>query len=126
MAGILVFIEQRNGSLRKASLEALSEARRLAFGTGLAVHAVLVGHGILPKAAELGKYGASKVFVADEERLARYSAEGCAAPIRAAVERSQASALFMAATALGRDLSGRVAARLGWGCLAEISLYQLK
>jgi electron transfer flavoprotein alpha subunit len=27
----------------------------------------------------------------------------------------------MAATALGRDLSGRVAARLGWGCLADVT-----
>jgi electron transfer flavoprotein alpha subunit len=120
MAGILVFIEQRNGNLRKASLEALSEAKRLASGAGLAVDAVLAGHGIAGKAAELGKYGAGRVFVADEEKLALYSAEGYAAAVRAAVERSAPVALFMAATALGRDLSGRVAARLGWGCLADV------
>jgi electron transfer flavoprotein alpha subunit len=120
MAGFLVFIEQRNGNLRKASLEALSEAKRLASGGGLAVDAVLVGHGIGSKAAELGKYGAGKVFVADEEKLALYSAEGYAAAVRAAVEKSAPVAVFMAATALGRDLSGRVAARLGWGCLADV------
>jgi electron transfer flavoprotein alpha subunit len=120
MAGILVFIEQRNGSLRKASLEALSEAKRLASGANLLVNAVLVGHGIGTRAAELGKYGAGKVFVADEERLARYSAEGYAAAVRAAVEKSEPGAVFMAATALGRDLSGRLAARLGWGCLADV------
>jgi electron transfer flavoprotein alpha subunit len=120
MAGILVFIEQRNGSLRKASLEALSEAKRLASGANLPVNAVLVGHGIGTRAAELGKYGAGKVFVADEERLARYSAEGYAAAVRAAVEKSEPGAVFMAATALGRDLSGRLAARLGWGCLADV------
>jgi electron transfer flavoprotein alpha subunit len=120
MAGILVFIEQRNGNLRKASLEALSEAKRLASGAGLAVDAVLAGHGIAGKAPELGKYGAGKVLVADEEKLALYSAEGYAAAVRAAVERSAPLALFMAATALGRDLSGRVAARLGWGCLADV------
>ncbi len=120
MAGILVFIEQRNGSLRKASLEALSEAKRLASGANLPVNAVLVGHGIGTRAAELGKYGAGKVFVADEERLVRYSAEGYAAAVRAAVEKSEPGAVFMAATALGRDLSGRLAARLGWGCLADV------
>ncbi len=119
MAGILVFIEQRNGNLRKASLEALSEAKRLASAPNLPVNAVLVGHGIGTRAAELGKYGAGKVFVADEERLARYSAEGYAAAVRAAVERCEPGAVFMAATALGRDLSGRLAARLGWGCLAD-------
>ena len=120
MAGILVFIEQRNGNLRKASLEVLSEAKRLASGANLPVNAVLVGHGIGTRAAELGKYGAAKVFVADEERLARYSAEGYAAAVRAAVERCEPGAVFMAATALGRDLSGRLAARLGWGCLADV------
>jgi electron transfer flavoprotein alpha subunit len=120
MAGILVFIEQRNGSLRKASLEALSEAKRLASGAKVPVNAVLVGHGIGTRAAELGKYGAGKVFVADEERLARYSAEGYAAAVRAAAERCEPGAVFMAATALGRDLSGRLAARLGWGCLADV------
>ena len=126
MAGILVFIEQRNGSVRKASLEALSEARRLAVGPGLPVSAVLVGHGIGAKAAELGRYGAGKVLVADEERLGRYSAEGYAAAVRAAVEKCGPVAVFMAATALGRDLSGRVAARLGWGCLADVVGVQIE
>jgi electron transfer flavoprotein alpha subunit len=119
MAGILVFIEQRNGNLRKASLEALSEASRLAKGAGLPVSAVLVGQAVAAKAPELGKYGASKVFVADEERFARYSAEGYAAAVRSAADTCGPSSVFMAATALGRDLSGRVAARLGWGCLAD-------
>ena len=121
MACILVFVEQRNGSIRKASLEALSEARRLADGAGWSVCAVVAGHGIAAKAAELGAWGAAKVFVADEERLANYSSEGYTAVVRAAAEKCAPSALFMAATALGRDLSGRVAARLGWGCLADVT-----
>jgi electron transfer flavoprotein alpha subunit len=126
MAGILVFIEQRNGNLRKASLEALSEATRLASAASLPVNAVLVGHGIGARAADLGKYGAGKVFVADEETLGRYSAEGYAAAVRAAVEKCEPAAVFMAATALGRDLSGRLAARLGWGCLTDVVKVQIE
>jgi len=121
MACILVFVEQRNGNIRKASLEALSEAKRLADGAGWSVCAVVVGHGVAAKAAELGGWGAGKVFAADEERFARYSAEGYAAAVRAAVEKCAPTALFMAATALGRDLSARVAARLSWGCLADVT-----
>ncbi len=120
MPGFLVFIEQRSGNLRKASLEALSEASRLGKGAGVKVSAVVVGHGITAKASELGTYGASRVFVADEERLALYSAEGYAAAVRSAAEKCAPSAVFMAATALGRDLSGRLSARLGWGCLADV------
>jgi electron transfer flavoprotein alpha subunit len=121
MACILVFVEQRNGNIRKASLEALSEAKRLAAGGGWSVCAVVAGHGVAAKAAELGGWGAGKVYVADEERFARYSSEGYAAVVRAAVEKCAPVALFMAATALGRDLSGRVAARLGWGCLSDVT-----
>jgi electron transfer flavoprotein alpha subunit len=121
MACILVFVEQRNGNIRKASLEALSEAKRLASGAGWSVCAVLAGHAVAAKAAELGAYGASKVYVADEERLARYSSEAYAAVVREAAAKCAPSALFMAGTALGHDLSGRVAARLGWGCLADVT-----
>ena len=67
---ILVFIEQREGKIRKASLEALTLARRLA---GEPVSAVLAGKGVTPLAAGLGKYGAAVVYVADRDELALYS-----------------------------------------------------
>jgi electron transfer flavoprotein alpha subunit len=121
MAGILVFIEQRNGALRKASLEALSTAATLAVPAGWPVAAVVAGHGIASCAATLGRHGASTVFIADEERLARYTPEGYATVVRAACQRFAPDALFAAATSLGRDLSGRVAARLGVGCLADVT-----
>ena len=121
MACILTFIEQRDGSIRRASLEALSEARRQGASAGLQVCAVLVGHGVAGKAAELGKHGAATVYVADEAPLAHYSSEGYAQAAKLAVERCQPDAVFIAGTAMGRDLSGRLAARLGVGCLADVT-----
>ncbi len=120
MGCILTFVEQRGGVPRKASLEALSQARRVAQGAGWSVCAVLVGHGVKDKAAELGAWGAQTVHVADDERLALFSAEGYAAAIVAAATACPPSAIFMAATITGKDLSGRVAARLGTGCLADV------
>lgn len=121
MPGILVFIEQRNGAIRKASTEALSEAHRLATAASWPVAAVIVGQNMAGKAAELGAYGASKVYVVDDDKLAVYSAEGYAAAIRAAVEKCQPDAILMSASIMGRDLSGRLAARLGVGCLADVT-----
>jgi electron transfer flavoprotein alpha subunit len=116
MAGILVFIEQRNSEIRKASLQALSEARRQAGGD---VAAVLVGSGVRDAAAGLGAWGAAKVFVADDPTLALYSAEGyCEAIVRAA-EAVSPEAVLLAGTAMGRDLAPRFAARLGVGALAD-------
>ncbi len=117
MAGILVFIEQRNSEIRKASLQALGEAKRLA---GAEVAAVLVGEGVSGMAAGLGANGASKVFVADDANLKLYSAEGYAEAVIKAVEAYGPSAVFFSATAMGRDLAPRVAARLGVGALADV------
>lgn len=120
MAGILVCIEQRDNEIRKASLQALSEAKRLAGGE-MPVAAVLIGADVTPMAAGLGAYGASKVFVADDANLRLYSAEGYAQSVAAAVERFEPSAVFFSATAMGRDLAPRVAGKLGVGALADVT-----
>jgi electron transfer flavoprotein alpha subunit len=119
MAGILVFVEQRDGEIRKASQQAVSEAKRHG-GAGGAVTAVLPGSGISDAAAGLGAFGAEKVFVADDPNLALYSAEGYAEAVVKAFEQAQPSAVFFSATAMGRDLAPRVAARLGVSALADV------
>lgn len=119
MAGILVCIEQRNGEIRKASLQALSEAKRLA-GGDLPVAAVLIGEGVTASAAGLGANGASKVFVADDANLKFYSAEGYSQAVVKASEVFGPSAVFFSGTAMGRDLAPRVAAKLGVGALADV------
>src|SRR6185295_8040030 len=77
----LVFIEQRDGKIRKASLEALALARRLSGGP---VAAVLPGKGVTPLAAALGKSGAGVVYVADREDLALYTNKGYVGALAAA------------------------------------------
>jgi electron transfer flavoprotein alpha subunit len=119
MAGILVFVEQRDGEIRKASQQALSEAKRHG-GAGGAVSAVMPGSGIGDAAPGLGAWGAEKVFVADDPNLALYSSEGYAEVVAKAVEQTQPAAVFFAGTAMGRDLAPRVVARLGVGALADV------
>ena len=116
MAGILVFVEQRKGQIRAASLQAVSEARRLGVGE---VSAVLPGSGVTGAAASLGAFGASKVFVADDPNLGLYSAEGYAEVVVKACGLAQPSAVLFGGTAMGRDLAPRVAARLGVGAIAD-------
>jgi electron transfer flavoprotein alpha subunit len=116
MAKILVFVEQRGGEVRKASLQAISEAKR----NGAEVSAVLPGSGIAAAAGGLGTWGADTVYVADDPNLALYSAEGYAEVVAKAVEQVQPSAIFFAGTAMGRDLAPRLAARLGVGALADV------
>ncbi len=119
MAGILVFVEQRNGEIRPASFQAVSEARRRAADAGWPVAAVLPGAGVGGVAGSLGEYGAEKVFVADDPSLGLYSSEGYAAAVVAAAERFAPDAVLFAGTAMGRDLAPRVAARLGVSAIAD-------
>lgn len=121
MAGILVFVEQRNSEIRKASLQAVSEAKR----HGMPVAAVIAGSGIAGDAAAIGAYGAEKVLCADDPQLELYSAEGYTEVVVKAAEQFAPNAIFFSATAMGRDLAPRVAARLGVGALADVTGLEL-
>ncbi len=119
MAGILVFVEQRGGEIRAASLQAVSEARRQASNANWSVAAVIPGEGIADVAGSLGAHGAQKVYVADDPNLKLYSAEGYAEAVAKAAELAEPTAVFFAGTAMGRDLAPRVAARMGVGAIAD-------
>ena len=119
MPGILTFAEQRDGKLRRASLEAVSEARRLAGALGGSVTAVLVGSGVEGLAAELGAYGADVVHVFDQPELALYATEPYARALAQAVKDAQPSAVLVPFTAMGKDLAPRAAAQLEAGLVSD-------
>ena len=113
----LVFIEQRDGKIRKASLEALSLARKLGGGPQAAV---LPGKGVEALAAGLGKFGAGVVYVADQEDLALYSAKGYVGALDAAAKKENPDAVLLAATAMGKDMAPRFAARRGVSAIVDL------
>jgi len=116
MAGrILVFAEQRDGTLRKSAHEAIGLARQL----GGEVHALLVGEGIASLAAPLGAYGAQTVHIVEDARLARYWSEGYTAALAAAIAAVRPDLVLLIATAMGKDLLARTAARLDLAALTD-------
>ena len=86
MPGILVFAEQRDGKLRRAALEAVSEASRLASSLGTGVTAVVAGGAVAPLADELASFGAQKVLVAEDGALSAYATESYARIVSDAVK----------------------------------------
>ena len=62
---VLVIAEQVEGAFRKVTFEALSAARIL----GDDIQALVLGSGVEGTAAELSKYGAAKILVADDAAL---------------------------------------------------------
>ncbi|MFI5371107.1 MAG: electron transfer flavoprotein subunit alpha/FixB family protein [Candidatus Eisenbacteria bacterium] len=115
---ILVFIEQRDGRIRPVSNEALGEATRLESALGGPVVAVCAAASD-PGLASLGAAGADQALLATHEAFARYEPAGYAAAVVAAVEKVKPAVVLFAATAMGKDLAPRVAARLGVGLASD-------
>jgi electron transfer flavoprotein alpha subunit len=120
MSNVLVFIEQRDGKIRKSSLEALTLGNSLSKKTGGTLGAVIAGSGISSLSTELAAYGAAKVFVADRPELALFSSEGYAAALDAAVTAFKPSIVLASATVMGRDVAPRFAARRGVSVLSDV------
>lgn len=117
---ILVFIEQRNGQVRKASLEALSEAVRQGAAIGGEVAAVVIGAGAKGVADQVKGYKPAKIFVVDGPEFATYSTEGYAAALTEAIKKADAKFVFAATTSMAKDFIPRVAARLDAACTTDV------
>ena len=111
MSNVLVFIEQRDGKLRKSSLEALTLGHSLSKKTSGSLGAVVAGSGIGSLASELGAYGAAKVFVADKPELALFSSEGYTAALDAAATAFNPSIVLVVGDGDGAGTSPRASRR---------------
>ncbi len=110
---ILTYIEVREGAIKRSSLETLAEASRRAADLGTTAEAVLVGIDGDGPAPELAAAGAAKVRFLDNPGLGPYAAAAYAAALADCVRETAAQAVFLPATAMGKDLAPRLAARLG-------------
>ncbi len=116
---ILVYIEAREGKVKKSSLEALSEGARRAKDFKTEVNAVLVGDKMDSLAPEVFSYGASKVYLLEGAGFSHYSAESYAQAMVDLIQEIEPDVIFFSASAMGKDLSPRVAARLGVGLASD-------
>ncbi|HYA48221.1 MAG TPA: electron transfer flavoprotein subunit alpha/FixB family protein [Burkholderiales bacterium] len=123
---IAVFIETRDGKVKKSSLEALAEAKRRAVELGVGTAALLVGSAVNGPAAELAAFGPGKIFGLEHPALADYSAQGYGRAVADFVRETGVTALFFAATAMGKDVAPRVAAGLGVGLASDCTKVAVK
>lgn len=112
--GIIVHLEVRGGVVKRASLEALAEAIRLAPATGGGVTAIAIG----PEAAAANSAcGSVKLHTSV---LERWSTEAAASALAAAVRAEDAAFVFLGATVQGRELAAATAAALDAPYLADV------
>jgi len=120
---ILVFCEIKDGSIRKPSLEVLSEARRLAGDEPVA--ALFVGNNLIGT-ENAANYGADTIIKIESPALTAYSSDLFAAAIADATKAKNARILLLSATSIGKDIAPRIAARLGAGLAADVTALCVK
>jgi electron transfer flavoprotein alpha subunit len=116
---VIVFVEQREGQIKKSSLETLSEGKKLRDSIQGTLTAIIMGQGIESLAGEVSKYEADKIIVCDHELLKHYSPDGYAAVLLEILKKEQPTCVLLPGTAMGKDIAPRIAAGLETGLATD-------
>jgi electron transfer flavoprotein alpha subunit len=119
MAGIWVYAEYKDGKVKKVTFEILSEAKKLAEKKGEPLCAVMIGSKVEEMAAAIGSYGADKVYCVEADSLGMYTTGGFTKALCDLVQQEKPSIVLFGASINGKDLSARVAGRLGVGLATD-------
>jgi electron transfer flavoprotein alpha subunit len=111
--------ELMEGKLRKVSLELLGKGIELARRLDARLAAFVAGAGASAHVRALTAHGADRVYLAEDERLARYTTAAYTSLIVDAIMIHNPMVVLLPSTSNGRDLAPRVAARLGVGLTAD-------
>ena len=123
--GIVVYVDHVDGKIHPVTFELLGKAKELAAITGHPVYALFMGNHITEQSRELLHYGADKVFVYEEEELARFKIEPYTAVFEDFIGKIKPSSILVGATTVGRQLAPRVAARMKTGLTADCTILEM-
>lgn len=123
--GIAVYVDHLDGTIHPVTYELIGKSKELAEKIGHSVYAVMVGSNIASQCHELLHYGVDKVFVYDDEKLARFKIEPYTAVFEDFVNNIKPTAILVGATPVGRQLAPRLAARLQTGLTADCTKLEI-
>jgi electron transfer flavoprotein alpha subunit len=115
----LIYAEIAGNSFRKSTFELLGLANSLSAKSGGEITALVIGQIDEDNVAKLGKAGAQKVLYCNEEIVKEYSTEAYATILANLSKEYKPAAIFLPATARGKDLAPRLAAKLGVGVASD-------
>jgi electron transfer flavoprotein alpha subunit len=117
MAEVLVLVEHADGALKKVSSELITAARVLGEPA-----AVVVGKSGTadPLVDGLKSAGAAKIYVAESDTAENYLITPSVDVLAALAESASPAAVLLAASADGKEIAGRLAARIGSGLLIDV------
>ena len=121
MKTVLVFLEQREGAIKQASIDTWNRVQELvAFRPGVTVSGILAGPASTLQLEGL-LAGTGDIFHANDEAFRLYNPERYARLVAESMKRVDATSLFFADTVLSRDLAPRLSVRLQASLLSGCS-----
>jgi electron transfer flavoprotein alpha subunit len=118
---ILVLAETHDGVVRKASYEAVLVGHLIGRQRGGETSAVLLGPDAGKAAADLTRFGVTRVITVTDPGLAAYTPDGHAGVLAELVRRHDAKLVVISATANGKDLAATLAARLECDVIPDLT-----
>jgi electron transfer flavoprotein alpha subunit len=111
--GVIVYCESTDEKLAAITTELLGCGRKLADDLGQELYGVLVGANIGNLAQEVISFGADKVYVVDDPLLKDYQTDSYVQVMEKVAKQVMPQILLVGQTSIGRDLTPRLAFRLG-------------
>lgn len=119
MSKILAFVESRDNKIKNSGFETASTALKLANELGIEAEVLLIGSNLSAVSAELGAYGIKRVLLAEDSKLEKYSTTAYSKLVAECAKLRGADIIILSATAMGKDISPRISAKLEAGLVAD-------
>ena len=114
---VLIFIDQSQGDIKKASFEVLSYGAKLAEMLGRTAEGIVFGT-IKEDLASLGRFGVKKIYHVDKEALNQLDSQVFADLIVQAATKTGAEVIIFSHNVDGKSIAPRVSAKLKAGLVA--------
>ena len=117
MAEVLVLVEHAEGALKKVTSELITAARALGEPAAVVIGAPGTA---APLVDGLKEAGAEKIYVAESDVAENYLITPYVDVLASLAESNAPAAVLLAANADGKEIAGRLAARIGSGLLVDV------
>ena len=114
----LIYVEQRDGNIKKASFEALKKGSELAELMNAEIEAVVIGNEI-NNLENIGGYGVNKVTHLKNAELTNYSVSAYSELFIKFAEEINADLILLANTLMGKDIAPALAVKLNCGLVVD-------
>lgn len=117
MAEVLVLVEHAEGALKKVTSELITAARKLGEPSAVVIGAPGTAQ---PLVDGLKAAGAAKIYVAESDDAENYLITPQVDVLASLVESASPAGVLLSSNADGKEIAGRLAARIGSGVLSDV------